>query len=90
METIGTLYLVLLPLVMGAALIEGLWLSRTRREGYDWAPKILKHQGEAYLDKVLEPKFLVEVGAETLNLFLPGATLVKVLAIKGMEMAIKK
>jgi hypothetical protein len=41
---------------------------------------------EAYLGKVLEPKFLLEVSAETLNLFLPGATLVKVLVAKGMEM----
>jgi len=45
---------------------------------------------EAYLGKVLEPRFLMEVGAETLNLFIPGATLVKVLAMKGMEMAVKK
>jgi hypothetical protein len=45
---------------------------------------------EAYLGKMLEPKFLVEVGAETLNLFLPGATLVKVLALKGMEMTVRK
>ena len=35
-ETLGTLYLILLPLVLGAALIEGLWLSRKRPEGYDW------------------------------------------------------
>jgi sterol desaturase/sphingolipid hydroxylase (fatty acid hydroxylase superfamily) len=31
-----TLYLSLLPVVLSAALIEGLWLARTRREGYDW------------------------------------------------------
>ena len=36
METLGTLYMVLLPVVLGAALIEGLWLARTRSEGYDW------------------------------------------------------
>ena len=36
METLGTLYMVLLPLVLGAALIEGLWISRTRENGYDW------------------------------------------------------
>jgi len=36
METLGKLYLILLPLVLGAALIEGLWLSRTRHEGYNW------------------------------------------------------
>jgi sterol desaturase/sphingolipid hydroxylase (fatty acid hydroxylase superfamily) len=31
-----TLYLRLLPVVLSAALIEGLWLARTRSEGYDW------------------------------------------------------
>ncbi|MBS0538485.1 MAG: sterol desaturase family protein [Proteobacteria bacterium] len=36
MENLGTLYLILLPIVLSAALIEGLWLSRTRAEGYDW------------------------------------------------------
>lgn len=33
---LGTLYLLLLPLVLVAAPIEGLWPSRTRPEGYDW------------------------------------------------------
>ncbi len=41
---------------------------------------------EAYLGKVLEPRFLLEVGAEAANLFLPGATLVKVIVTKGIEM----
>ncbi len=41
---------------------------------------------EAYLGKVLEPRFLLEVSAETLNIFLPGASLVKVLVAKGMDM----
>jgi sterol desaturase/sphingolipid hydroxylase (fatty acid hydroxylase superfamily) len=36
METLGTLYLILLPLVLGSALIEGLWLSHIRKERYDW------------------------------------------------------
>lgn len=36
METLGTLSLILAPVVLGSALIEGLWLSRTRRERYDW------------------------------------------------------
>jgi len=36
MDELATLYLFILPLVMGAALIEGLWLSRTRAEAYDW------------------------------------------------------
>ena len=41
---------------------------------------------EAYLGKVLEPRFLLEVGAEAANIFLPGATLVKVIVAKGIEM----
>lgn len=36
MAELGTLYLVILPLVVGAALVEGVWLSRTRAEAYDW------------------------------------------------------
>ena len=36
METLGTLALILAPVVLGSALIEGLWLSRTRKERYDW------------------------------------------------------
>src|SRR5689334_8175506 len=36
METLGTLSLILAPVVLGSALIEGLWLSRTRKERYDW------------------------------------------------------
>jgi hypothetical protein len=41
---------------------------------------------EAYLGKVLEPRFLLDVGAEAANIFLPGATLVKVIVAKGIEM----
>jgi len=41
---------------------------------------------EAYLGKMLEPRFLIDVGAETFNLFIPGATLVKVLVVKGMDL----
>jgi len=36
MSPLAKLYLVLLSLVLGVALIEGLWLARTRPEGYDW------------------------------------------------------
>ena len=36
LDQLATLYLVILPLVMGAALVEGLWLARTRAEAYDW------------------------------------------------------
>ena len=30
------IYFYALPIVLGAALIEGLWLSRTDAKGYDW------------------------------------------------------
>jgi sterol desaturase/sphingolipid hydroxylase (fatty acid hydroxylase superfamily) len=33
---LSEIYMVILPLVLTAALIEGVWLSRTRAEGYDW------------------------------------------------------
>jgi sterol desaturase/sphingolipid hydroxylase (fatty acid hydroxylase superfamily) len=36
MDSFATLYLILMPLVVVAALIEGLWQSRTRKQGYDW------------------------------------------------------
>ena len=36
MGELSFLYLTLLPLVLVAALAEGLWLSRTRAERYDW------------------------------------------------------
>ena len=41
---------------------------------------------EAYLGKMLDPRFLIDVGAETVNLFIPGATLMKVLVHKGMDL----
>ena len=36
MATLYKLYLILIPLVLGTALVEGLWLSRRRAGGYDW------------------------------------------------------
>src|SRR4029077_1803967 len=36
MATLYNLYLILIPLVLLTAVIEGVWLSRTRAEGYDW------------------------------------------------------
>ena len=36
MEELRTIYMVILPVVLSAAVVEGLWLSRTRAEGYDW------------------------------------------------------
>src|SRR5262245_50507202 len=35
-EELKAVYAVILPIVLVAALVEGVWLSRTRREGYDW------------------------------------------------------
>jgi hypothetical protein len=40
---------------------------------------------ERYLGKMLDPAFLFDVTVETANIFLPGATLVKVLVNKGLE-----
>jgi sterol desaturase/sphingolipid hydroxylase (fatty acid hydroxylase superfamily) len=36
MDTLGKFYLYLLPAVLGAALVEGLWRSYGRKERYDW------------------------------------------------------
>jgi len=36
MDSLAKLYMVLLPVVLGTALIEGVWQSRTRAAGYDW------------------------------------------------------
>ena len=36
MSPILKLYTILLPLVLGSALIEGLWISRRRGNGYNW------------------------------------------------------
>jgi hypothetical protein len=42
---------------------------------------------EQHLGKIMEPKFLLDVGAEAANLFIPGATIAKLVLVKGMEMA---
>ena len=36
MVDLSEIYMVILPLVLTAAVVEGVWLSRTRKEGYDW------------------------------------------------------
>ena len=36
MVDLSEIYMVLLPLVLAAALVEGVWLSRSAPEGYDW------------------------------------------------------
>lgn len=41
---------------------------------------------EQYLGKALDPRFLLDVGAETLNFVVPGANLAKLIIVKGMEM----
>lgn len=41
---------------------------------------------ESYVGKFLETRFLLDASAEVANLFVPGATLVKVLLAKGMEL----
>ncbi len=41
---------------------------------------------EQHLGKIMEPKFLLDVGAEAANLFIPGATVAKIVFVKGMEM----
>jgi hypothetical protein len=45
---------------------------------------------EQHLGKILEPRFLLEIGAEAVNIFIPGATVAKVAIVKGMEFAEKK
>jgi hypothetical protein len=41
---------------------------------------------ESYVGKILDTHFLLDAGAEVANLFLPGATLVKVLVAKGLDL----
>ncbi len=36
MQSLATLYIIILPLVLAAALAEGIWQSGTRAEAYDW------------------------------------------------------
>lgn len=42
---------------------------------------------ERYLGKMMDPAFLLDVGAEAANMFIPGANLAKMAIVKGMEMA---
>jgi sterol desaturase/sphingolipid hydroxylase (fatty acid hydroxylase superfamily) len=37
---LSEIYMVILPLVLTAALVEGVWLSRSRPEGYDWKASV--------------------------------------------------
>jgi len=40
---------------------------------------------EAYLGKALDPMFLLDVGAEAVNMVVPGANLAKMVLVKGIE-----
>ncbi len=40
---------------------------------------------EQYLGKVMDPKFLLDVGVETANIFFPGAMLARIVVEKGVE-----
>jgi hypothetical protein len=41
---------------------------------------------EQHLGKIMEPKFLLDIGAEAANLFIPGATVAKIAIVKGLEL----
>src|SRR5580658_6431143 len=41
---------------------------------------------EQHLGKILEPKFLLDIGAEAANIFIPGATVAKLAIVKGLEL----
>lgn len=45
---------------------------------------------EQHLGKVLEPKFLLDIGAEAANIFIPGATVAKLAIVKGLEFTEKR
>ncbi len=45
---------------------------------------------EQHLGKMLEPKFLLDIGAEAANLFIPGATVAKLAIVKGLELHEKR
>lgn len=45
---------------------------------------------EQHMGKIMEPRFLLDVGAEAANLFIPGATIAKIVFVKGLEMRDRK
>ncbi len=45
---------------------------------------------EQHMGKMMEPKFLLDLGAEAANIFIPGVTVAKIVLVKGMEMAERK
>ena len=68
---------------------------RYRRAGKEAVVEVDALSGEAnvagttfeqHLGKILEPKFLLDIGAEAANLFIPGATVAKLAIVKGLEL----
>ncbi|MGC3994998.1 MAG: hypothetical protein QM779_12920 [Propionicimonas sp.] len=45
---------------------------------------------EQYLGKILEPRFLLDVGVEAVNIFVPGTQLVRILAEQGVKQATQR
>jgi hypothetical protein len=45
---------------------------------------------EEHLGKILEPKFLLDIGAEAANIFIPGATVAKLAIVKSLELREKR
>ena len=45
---------------------------------------------EQHLGKILEPRFLLDIGAEAANIFIPGATVAKLALVKSLELAEKR
>ena len=41
---------------------------------------------EQHVGKILEPKFLLDIGAEAANIFIPGATVAKLAIVKSLEL----
>jgi len=68
---------------------------RYRRAGREAVVEVDALSGEAavagttfeqHLGKIMEPKFLLDIGAEAANLFIPGATVAKLAIVKGLEL----
>jgi hypothetical protein len=77
-----------------------IYAFRYRRQGkeavveFDALTGAIKATGgstfEQHLGKVMDPKFLLDVSAEAANLFIPGATVAKIIMVKGLEMRNKQ
>lgn len=45
---------------------------------------------EAYMGKVMDTRFLLDLGAEAINMVVPGANLAKMVVVKGMELRTRR